>query len=93
MAFDADDIAGCKIKHIRPDIDDLTDEFMTDRRWYLDRLLGPRVPIVNMEVGAADPALFGADHHVVNAHLRLRNVFDPKALLGFAFNNRFHSIF
>jgi hypothetical protein len=92
MAFDAYDIAGCKIKHIRADIDDLPDKLVADSRGYFYRRLCPRVPIVNVKICAANATFFRADHYVVDAHLGLRTVFYPEARLGFAFNNSFHSI-
>ena len=54
MAFAADDVAGVKIAHVRADLDDLADEFMADHHRHRDGLLGPVVPVVDVQVGAAD---------------------------------------
>ena len=90
MAFHTNDVADPKIDHIRADINKLAYEFMACRRRDLDRRLRPSVPVVNMQVSAAYPALFDADHHVVYTHFRLGHVLDPQARLGLALNNSFH---
>ena len=90
VTFDADNVAGGEVQYIRPYIYDLTNKFVADRRRHLDRLLCPRVPIIDMQVRTADPAAFDADHHVVYTHFRLGNILDPEARFSFALYDGFH---
>lgn len=90
VTFDADNVTGCEVQHIRPYIYDLTNKFVADRRRHLDRLLCPRVPIINMQVRTADAPAFNAYHHVVDAHFRLGNILDPEARFSFALYDGFH---
>ena len=46
---------------------DFADELMADDHGDGDGLLGPLVPLVNVDVGAADAGLADADQDVVNA--------------------------
>src|SRR6185436_12714075 len=86
MALGADDVADLEIHHVRSDLDDLADKLMPARCRHLDRRLRPRVPVVNMEIRPTDAALLGADHDVVDGHLRLGYVFDPQTWLCLAFD-------
>ena len=54
MPLGADDIARLEIDHVRADIDDLTDKFVTDGSRNPDGLLCPVVPVINVEVRAAN---------------------------------------
>ena len=54
VAFAADDFAGEKVVHVRADLDDLADELVADDHRHGDRLLRPGVPLVDVQVGAAD---------------------------------------
>ncbi len=55
VAFAADDIAGEEIGHIGANRLDASDEFVADRHRYVDRLLRPLVPLINVHVRATDP--------------------------------------
>src|ERR1035437_7386425 len=90
VPFTADEITDVKIIDIRSDTNDLTDEFMTDRRGHLDGRLRPWVPVVNVKVRSADTAFLYADHHVVYAHFWFGNFLDPQSGLGFALYYGFH---
>ena len=52
--FAGDDFAGVKILDVGADLDDLADEFMPDDERHGDGLLGPGVPFVDVQIGAAD---------------------------------------
>ena len=59
------------------------DKFMPDDHWHRDRLLRPRIPVVNMDVGAADRGFFDPDEHVIVPHLRHRDFLQPEPRFGF----------
>src|SRR5947209_18160211 len=70
LTFPADDIAGKKIGHIGTHFDNLAHELMPDRHRYRNGFPRPLVPIVNVNVRAADARLADLDQHIVNANLR-----------------------
>src|SRR5690606_29012625 len=90
MAFAAYDVADREIDDVAADLNDLAGEFVADDGRDRDRFLRPRVPIVNVQVSSADAAAFYADHHVIYAKRRLRDVLDPEAGFCFALYDCFH---
>ena len=88
--FDADEIADIVAMHIRADRGDLADELMADDRAQLDGLLRPLVPIVDVNIGAADAGLQHLDENVVDAVGRLRHVLEPESGLRLRFHQCFH---
>ncbi len=90
VAFAADDFARLKIGNVRADGDDFADKFVADDHRHGDRLLRPRVPVVNVQVSPTDAGAIDADEHVVDARLRLGRVFEPEARLGVALDESFH---
>ena len=54
MAFADDQIAFAKATHICSNRGDLADEFMADGHRHRNRFLRPGVPVVNVNIGAAD---------------------------------------
>src|SRR5581483_5853009 len=77
VAFTADQFAGMKIGDVRADRNDLADEFMADNHGHWNGRLGPRVPVINVEIGAANAGEQHADFDVINADLRLGHIFEP----------------
>ena len=59
VAFAADDVAGLKIGDVGADLDDFADEFVADDHRHGDGLLRPLVPLVDVQVGAADAGASG----------------------------------
>ena len=58
---------GREVGDVGADLDDLADELVADDERRLDRLRGPRVPRLDVEVRAADPRLVDPDQDVVDA--------------------------
>ena len=56
-----------------------------------NRLLRPRVPRVDVQVGAADARLADSDQDVVDPDLRLRHVLEPEPRLGPRLDERSHN--
>ena len=75
----ADDVAGREVVHVRADRDDLADELVADDHRHRDRALRPGVPVVDVQIGAADAGAQHADQHVVDADLGLGRVDEPDA--------------
>jgi len=56
-----------------------------------DGVLRPRIPLVNVQVRAADACRQHADLHIVNAHLGLRHILNPQPAFRRDFTNAFIS--
>ena len=83
VAFAGNQLARMKIDDVRAYRNDLADEFMADCHRDRNGLARPLVPIVNVNVGTANPGAVDPDQNVVNADRRDGNVLDPQSLLGF----------
>src|SRR5437764_10609181 len=70
VPFAADDIADGKVMHVAADLDDAADEFVADSHRNGNGLLRPVVPVVNVNIGAADAGAENLDEHIVDADLR-----------------------
>ena len=78
VAFAADDVAGMKVVDVGADLDDLADKLVADRHGHGDGALRPLVPVVDMDVGAADAGVADADENVVDADGGLGNILEPQ---------------
>jgi hypothetical protein len=54
---------------------------MADGEALFDGGTGPGVPVLDVQIGAADAGGENADFDVVDTHLGLGNVFEPQAAL------------
>jgi len=61
VTFGADPVTRLEIHHIRAELDYASDEFVTYGHRHRDRALGPRVPVPDVDIGAADRRLIDAD--------------------------------
>ena len=64
---------------VGPDLDDLADELMADHHRHRNGLLGPGIPLVDVQIGAADAGAEHLDEHVVDADRGPGNVLEPQA--------------
>ena len=90
VAFSRDDIPGGEIGDIRPDFDDSSDKFVPDDHRHGDRFLGPGVPVVDVQVGAADPGLFDFDQAIADSELRKGDVLEFESQAAVVFDESFH---
>ena len=90
VALGADDLAGVDGGDTLTELDDLADELVADDQRGMDGVLGPLVPAVDVQVGAADPCTEDADQHLTRARLRLRYVLQPQPRLCLCFHQRLH---
>ncbi len=75
---------------LEPTVDDFADELVADDEALADGGAGPGVPVVDVEVGAADAGVEDADLYVVDADLGLGNVLEPEAAFVAAFYECLH---
>jgi hypothetical protein len=76
VAFSRDDIPGGEICDIRTDFDDGSDKFVPDDHRHRDRFLGPGVPVVDVQIGAANSGLFDFDLAIADSELRKGSVLE-----------------
>jgi hypothetical protein len=74
VSFARDERAKRNVIDVGADFDDLADELVADREAKLDCLLGPRVPIVNVQIGSADSGKQHANFDIVDANLGFGNI-------------------
>src|SRR5207244_2821182 len=70
VSFAGDDVARSEVADVASDGGDLADELVANDHRDGDRGLRPRIPVIDVEVGAADPGLRDPDEHIVDADLR-----------------------
>jgi len=92
MPFSGDEIANTEIVNIASDLNDPAHKLVTDRHGNRNSLLSPFIPVVNVNVRAADGGLVNLDKDVIDPHLRDRNLFQPEAGLPFGFDQGFHGV-
>jgi hypothetical protein len=90
VPFAADDVTNMKVMDIVADLDDPADELVADGHWHGNRLLGPRVPLVDMDIGAADAGLEDLDLAIVDPNRGLGNLFEPQTWFGMFFDEGTH---
>src|SRR5213596_1358167 len=79
VAFGTHDLAGKHRRHAFAQLDDLAHELVADHERRLDGVLGPLVPAVDVQVGAADACAENAKQHLTGPWLRLGDVLQPQA--------------
>ena len=90
VALAGNALADAQIAHARAERDDLAGIFVADHHRHGHGALRPFVPVVDMNVGAADAGLSHLHQHFIRAGRRLRRVLQPEAGFGFRFDERFH---
>src|SRR6266852_6763617 len=79
-----------QVGDVRADFDDLTAKFVANDEWDVNGGSRPFIPIVNVQIGAADARGEHANLDVVNAVFGFGNVFEPQSAFGAAFDEGFH---
>ncbi len=79
-------VAHLQVLHTAPHIHDLTHVLVPNDHRYLDGLLRPFVPVVNMEVGSANGGLLDFNKHIVHPDLGYRHLCHPDSLFRARFN-------
>ena len=83
-------IAGLDAAHLAADLDDLARILVTDGHRHRNGLLRPRIPVVDVHVGAADGGAVHLDEHVVVTDRGLRHVLHPDAGFRASLDQCFH---
>lgn len=83
-------VADFVVVHTVTDLCDVTDELMTDHERRSNRALRPVIPVVYVQVGAADGGLVDLDQHLVGTYLGDGYLLHPDPGLRRAFDQRLH---
>ena len=92
VAFAGDEVAGFEVVDVGADLGDFADEFVADDEGDGDGFLRPGVPVVDVEVGAADAGLEDADFDVVDAGFGFGDVLEPETFFGVRLDQGFHFV-
>ena len=90
VAFSRNKFARIEVVDVRADLDNFTDELMSDRHRYRNGLTRPVVPLIDVNVGPTDPCAQDANTDIVDSNCGFGNVLQPKAGLGVRFNKCLH---
>ena len=92
VPFPADNVAREEIGHIGAHRFDPSDKLVADRHRHRNRLLRPLVPLVDVDIGAANAGLQYADQNVVNADFRGGDIFEPQSRLALLLTRAFMTL-
>src|SRR5262249_38979770 len=90
VAFSADDVAWKAVFDVRSRFDHPAHKFVPDRHRYWNRLLCPLVPVIDVNIGAANARAQHTDENVIDADLGLFDGFKPQTWLAPALDQCFH---
>ena len=92
VPFPGNQVARSKSLDAFADALDHADKFMADDHRHRDRLLRPGIPVVNVNVGAADRGFLDPDEHVIVSHLWHRHFLKPETRFRPALDQRLHCL-
>ena len=90
MPFPGDQISWFEAGDIVPNLSYSADKLVADDHGDFDSLLGPAIPIVDMDVGAADGGFNYFDEDIIHAGLWNGNFLEPESGFGFLLNQGLH---
>src|ERR1700694_1315030 len=90
VPFRADDLVRVDVHHVLAQLHDFADELVADHQGWIDGVLRPLVPAVDVKIGAADAGPQDADQHLAGTRLRLRHVLEPQARFPLRFDQGLH---
>jgi transcriptional regulator with XRE-family HTH domain len=92
VSLAAYDLPGKKVGHVASHLHDLADEFVSHDHRHRNGPLRPGVPIVDVQVRAADAGLVDANEHVIDPAFGLGHVPEVQPGGGFGFDESFHLV-
>ena len=90
MTFTRYDLARLEINDVIADGNHLADELVADDHGNGNGLPSPGIPVINMQVGAADCGTQNLNENVIDADFRYWHLFQPQPFGGFPFDQRLH---
>ena len=92
VPFAAHDVPGIKIRHVRAHLHNFAHKLVPDHHRNLDGFLRPIVPLINVQIRAANPRAVHANEHVIDPDFGRFHVLEPKSGFSFAFYQCFHFV-
>jgi len=92
MPFTGYDVSRFEIVDIAADFIHRTDKLMPHMHGNLNRFLSPVIPVINVNIGAANGGFVNFNQNIVDADVRDRHIFQPDTRLRFGFD-RINRIF
>src|SRR5258708_4620089 len=92
MALARDTIAAAEAAHFAAELNDLARILVADRHRHRHGLLRPRIPVIDMHIGAANGRAVHLDENVVVTDRRLGNVLHPNAGFRARLDECFHGL-
>jgi hypothetical protein len=92
MAFTTDQITDFEIIDVATEFNHMANEFVADHQRHRNGALGPGIPIINMQIRAADAGAINADEYVVYANFWHRHVDQSQSRCGGRFSDGFHAV-
>src|ERR1700722_759009 len=90
VTFPGYKLAGMKVIDVGADFNHLAHEFVADCERDLDGGTCPGIPIVNMNVGAADAGAEDANENVVDADGGFGYILEPQPFFGMSLDQSLH---
>jgi hypothetical protein len=91
VPFAADQFSGMEVVDVRTDLDNLANKLMPNNKWHGNCRLRPLIPVVNVDVGAANSREQHSNFDVIDPDLRFGNIFQPQSRFLAAFDKSFHN--
>ena len=85
VALATDDFAHAEILHIAADLHNLAHKLVPHHQRHRHRFAGPIVPLINVQVRAANARAIHLDEHIPGGHRGLRHILEPQPGGGLAF--------
>ncbi len=92
VSLTAHDIAGMEVVYIGACLHNSANELVPNRHGHRNGALGPFIPVVDVQIGPANPRAQNFDQDIIDTDLRLGNVFEPQSWLSFTFDKCFHEL-
>ncbi len=85
VPFPAHDVPGIKIGDVRADLRNFTHKLVPDHQGNIDGSLRPVVPLINVQIRAANSRAMHTNEHVIDPNFWCFHVLEPKSRFSFAF--------
>jgi hypothetical protein len=93
MTLARNNIANVKPGNVCPNFNDFASVFMAAYHGYVYGFLRPVIPVIDMNVSAANCRLVDFDENFVSRNFGDRQVLEPQAFFSVFFDKSFHKIF
>ena len=92
MAFSGHAVSDLVVLDTAAQLHNLADILVTDGHWGLDRVLGPLIPVVDVEVSTANGYFPNLDKNVIYTDFRHRDIFHPDSRFSILLYKCFHCL-